>query len=198
MDYPFYLMQMGQLPPPLLERVVSQCTQDKFVNHPNFKRSKYKGGGYRVVADDALRESIGMVQEFLLPLLPGDKLQWFEINAIAPGGYRLEEHSDLEYTAPVRSKGGTAQDIFLTHKVHVHLAGDSLLGFRRSRNERRVEFVPQPGGVYWYNNYVLHQSDNTGDSHRLALTMVYQDHDWSIRTELLRTLGCNGEALYSI
>lgn len=197
MDYPFYLMKMAQLPAPLLQRIVAQCDADKFVAHPNFRNTKYKGGGYRVIPDDALKASIAEIQDLLQPLLPAPNLQWFEINAIAPGGFRLEEHSDLEYRGR-RSSGGTLQDIFLTHKVHVHLAGQSLLGFRRSRNERRVEFLPEDGGVYWYNNYVLHQSDNLGDTHRIALTLVYRDNDWAIHQKLLRAVGCSGDGFYSL
>lgn len=187
MDYPFYIRKIKQIPDDLLKECLELLDQDKVISHPHFVPSNRNREAYRISSEN-VSKVVSKVSELLSDVISPSRLYWHEINLLAPLGM-LGEHSDLAYAGYNRN-AGLPQEIVLTHKIHVHLYGTSSLRFRRSKYEPKNEFCPDVGGCYWYNNYVWHESHNPSPtSNRMALSMIYHDKDWSVRSSILESAG---------
>lgn len=187
MDYPFYLLKLTQLPLELLAQVQQLYNERNIIAHPHFPTKERNPGTFRL-DDPHIAQIVELITTFLDPFIEKSRLYWNEINLIAPKGV-LGEHSDLAYAGYNRQKGNP-QEIVLTHKIHVHISGESRLSFRRSKYEPVTTISPDVGGCYWYNNYVLHSSHNPSkDVNRVALSLIYHDPKWDLRFKLFNEQG---------
>lgn len=192
MDYPFFMHKIGQLTQAEVDAfmVNVQAAGQQEVDATYFDPGSNKG----VQRVDS-PEVDAFANAVLMPKLAPwglKKLIWHEINAIEPGAI-MKEHADFESTAfdPWKCKKPYygALEVTLCHKIHVHLKGDSLIYFRRSRKEEFETFAPEVGGIYFFNNYVLHRSTNPGTiGQRWAMTLVIDDRNWMVKKKLLQEL----------
>lgn len=182
MDYPFYIRGLFKVPDATLERIVSLLAEDTVIAHPHFVDPERNVEAFKQISPNA-QEVIDLIAEQLNLILPWANLYWNEINQLGPRG-KLGEHSDMAY-AGYNKESGTPQEIVLTHKIHFHIKGQSILRHRRSKYEPFSEFAPVPGVAYWYNNYVLHESENLSETeNRIAASLIYWDKNWKIRQGL--------------
>lgn len=196
MDYPFYIRHAATLPPELLTECMTLLDQNNVIDHPHFVSKERNKNAFRV-SDANVPKVVELITKYLSFLIPPENLYWHEINLLAPDGL-LGEHSDMAY-AGYNKTNGFPMEVVLTHKLHVHLHGESLLKFRRSKFEPQTEFRPVPGQVFWYNNYVWHESKNPSQSlNRLALSLIYNDRNWAIRQKLFERCGFKFNDCYQL
>lgn len=193
MDYPFYLYKLGKLPDEVIQEcqnlLITECVSKK---HPHFVSERNKEAYQMQGTNIVVSKILPYVSEWFTP----EMLYWHEINKLSSGGI-LGEHSDLAY-AGYNKAGGYPQEIIFTHKIHVHLNGQSILKFRRSKYEPQREFKPEIGCMYWYNNYVWHESQNPGTDDRYALSLIFHDKSWEIRNKLFSSLNLKFNNCYQI
>lgn len=198
MDYPFYLMKLAQLPVDVLASIKGMLDERNIAKHPHFTSVERNPNTFRL-HDPKGADVVDSVTNYLdtAGLMDKASLYWNEINLIAPKGI-LGEHSDLSY-AGYNVQKGNPQEVMLTHKIHVHLSGHSELSFRRSKFEPVNTFVPEEGGCYWYNNYVLHSSHNPSEAtNRVALSLIYHDAQWRRRARLFDEHGFLFQKAYQL
>jgi hypothetical protein len=198
MDYPFYLRPFFQLPPDFLADVRAQLTEARRISHPHFTSKERNRAAFQLDKSitTPISNSIAAKLAANTPILQGAEIYWHEFNTLAAGGL-LGEHSDLAH-AGYNKDQGTPMEILLTHKIHVHIEGESRLSFRRSNKEPWVDFYPTPGACYWYNNYVWHKSANVGATERVALSLIYHDRRWIIRGKLFEQMGLKYNDCYQV
>jgi hypothetical protein len=196
MDYPFYLRELCRLPTELHAECLRLLDDKEVIKHPHFTSEVKNKKAYRVREDVAAPVVKLIADHLAATVLPGVELFWNEINCLQPQGL-LGEHSDLAY-AGYNTDQGFPMEVMLTHKIHVHLAGTSVLKFRRSKYEPQTEFRPAAGTCYWYNNYVWHESFNPGDEDRLALSLIYHDRQWKVKSALFQRMGIKYNDCYQL
>jgi len=192
MDYPFFFKQIASIPKSLVEAYVASIKPEDYGQSPYFKDDLTQG-----VSQIATHNSgNSFIRDMLWPTIATTfprigQVKWYEVNVIQPGGI-LKEHADFESrsfdtfigepTDPYK-----ALEVVLCHKVHIHLQGDSTLMFRRSRKDVFAEFKPEVGGVYLFNNYVLHKSvcPSASSVPRIAMTVVVKDEGWQAKRAIL-------------
>lgn len=196
MDYPFYLRQAATLPAELLLECLTLLDQNNVISHPHFVSKERNKNAFRV-SDENVKMVVDKVTDYLAFVIPKASLYWHEINLLGPEGL-LGEHSDMAY-AGYNKVNGFPMEVVLTHKLHVHLYGESCLRFRRSKFEPQTEFRPQPGQVFWYNNYVWHESFNPSSTeNRMALSLIYHDKQWAVRQRLFERCGFKFNDCYQL
>lgn len=195
MDYPFYLRKLTQLDQPTLDLCCKLLDENDVIKHPHFTSPERNQLAYKQVSPN-VQKVVDIIAEKLKAVLPVGNLYWSEINQLAPQGI-LGEHSDLAY-AGYNREVGMPMEIVLTHKIHVHFKGEAALRFRRSKYEPKTEFNPKPGEIFWYNNYVWHESENIGDTNRLALSLIYWDKHWKIKGALFERAGLKYQDCYQL
>lgn len=193
MDYPFLLYKAAQLPPELLGKWQDAVGASHVIDHPHFQDKSRNLEAYRSAAkvDDLIAETT----LFLDSVIPRSAYFWHEVNVLKQGGV-LAEHSDLAYSGYNADPNKNKLETVMTHKLHVHLLGESELIFRRSKYEPTKSFFPKPGEVFWYNNYVLHSSKNNGVTDRAAISLMYHDPKWDIKLSLLQRLNLSFDKRY--
>jgi hypothetical protein len=198
MDYPFYLRPVCQLPVEVLHHAVERFDAARRISHPHFTSKVRNKEAYQLEKSLTTEVSDGIARALVMgaPILNGAELYWHEVNMLKSGGL-LGEHSDLAH-AGYNTDQGLPMEILLTHKIHVHIAGESKLSFRRSNKEAWTDFYPTPGTCYWYNNYVWHKSENVGQTERTALSLIYHDRRWIIRGKLFEQLGLKFNDCYQV
>jgi hypothetical protein len=196
MDYPFYLQQLTQLPWDLLQECLALLDENKAIEHPHFVSKEKNKDAYRL-RDENIAKIVKLVTEHVDYVIPKTNIFWHEINMLKPGGL-LGEHSDMAY-AGYNRKDGFPMEVILTHKLHVHFTGESILSFRRSKFEPQTEFRPKPGQIFWYNNYVWHESKNPSETeNRIAMSLIYYDKKWLIRQALYERNGYKFNDCYQL
>lgn len=196
MDYPFYLRKLTTLSDAEINFCREALTATEPEPHPHFPDKSRNENAFRLNGN-GVKPIVDKIKETLQFVIPAENYFWSEINMLAPNGF-LGEHSDLAYAGYNDPDKGFPMEILLSHKIHIHLQGVSELSFRRSKHEEPLKFFPDIGGVYWYNNYVLHRSFNPGTENRVALSMIYWDRQWKIRASLLRRMNLNFQQVYQL
>lgn len=194
MDYPFFFKQIASIPTNLVTEYVNSISPSDYGSSPYFKDDLTQGVSQIATHSTGNR----FIKETAWPTIRTTfpnvaSIKWYEINVIQPGGV-LKEHADFESRAFDTHEGSMyepykALEVVLCHKIHIHLQGASKLLFRRSRHDAFAEFEPVVGGVYLFNNYVLHKSVCVGDVPRMAMTLVIKDEGWQAKRALLNRFG---------
>jgi len=181
MDYPFYIRQIGSIRPELLQQL-----QQAYLSHTKFALAP--GFTPQFGLQQPVDFDLGPLQAEVL----ADLSRWFAPATcvqlkynVMPPGKGLGEHSDLDGYG---DNDYTMYSCFAHHRVHIPLITNPGVEFwhRRTRalaSERQA--TPQVGGVYLYNDYVLHSVQNKGSENRVHLVLKFADPKHVVKRQLL-------------
>lgn len=180
MDYPFFLMRVGTASDTLLAYLRQQFLQSDLKEHPAFRGQRVTTTGYcqlKMPAIDSIR--------VMLPELEHCRYSGAEFNVLN-GGQTIREHTDIATKVP-----GLAHKIMNRHKLHVVLETTPVcrVYHRRSVHCAASSTHMESGGVYLFNDYVLHSVANLGEAQRVHALMSFDDPLGLVRPALLERLG---------
>jgi hypothetical protein len=201
MDYDFYIRQIAQLEPELLaetlafaESIPLDISRSYFnPRHPGFDSvthkivdSNYstKGPGGRYVP-----MQIGDVNPVVLKLVRKVNhifdpycFTSYEINKLEPNG------EILEHTDQTPTDTSNPYSVPYHHTVHIPLSGKGEYFFKRGYDEPYKSLEMAPGGMFSFNNYVLHKVKNSNQL-RYNLIIHFIDREWVMKKKLYQHLG---------
>lgn len=185
MDYPFYIRRIGSVSNELLANL-----QQAYTNHKEFALAP--GFTPQFGLQQPVDFDLGATGTKLLEELS----QWFEPTTcvqtkynVMPPGKGLGEHSDLDGYG---NNEYTMYSCFAHHRVHIPLITNPQVEFWHRRT-RKLPSERQPtlevGGVYLYNDYVLHSVVNKGDATRVHVVLKFADPKHVVKRKLLLQSG---------
>lgn len=201
MDYEFYCRKIADVSPELLKNTLDYVkTIELDINrsyfnprHPGFNSITHKivdsnystsgpGGRYIPTMIQDVHPTVMQMVKNVSHIFDPFCFTSYEINRLEPFG------EILEHTDQTPTDTSNPFSVPYHHTVHIPLSGSGRYFSKRGYKEEYEEFRMDPGGMFSYNNYVLHKVINR-DTLRYNLIIHFIDRDWQMKRKLYQAVG---------